>query len=226
MTDLEKYMIAEESLFENFKISVSNINIGPKVKALIQKLLPFLKKKKEMVATEGLFFNRSNVNKSNRLTTDDMATEVGKWVIVNLPKIHAEDKPNSFHIIENDNSREMKLAKSFLQCMKHDILWEKSIPLMTLTMTMKGEEVLLAFLRADWNSMDVIAVGVPVVLVDRPFSKILEEIDKSSKSVKVDITILMEVHWDVSMGRNIDQSPYGKTVIMLGDGTIDISQKK
>ena len=214
MFDIDKYMIAEES---SVSIKVIGSKISSAVKLFLENFRKFFLKKNP--ATEGLF-------RAHSMSSNVAIDKVCNWLEKNMSVIRAKDDDELLHLDASDNSKEMELAFHIADTLKR-VAWEREIPLMTFTMTntLSKTKVVYGVLRSNWNSSDILGIGVPVIIVDVPFSKINEAID-TGKRLKVNVVYVLEIHWDARTPEKIDTTPFGSSQVEICQSTLEFRPKK
>ena len=219
---LESYLIPTT---ESFNIKAVGVKISSQIKNLWNKLALIFKKNNEIdeePAQEGIF---GNLFKSNSKINPKQGS-AEEWILNNADRLLSNndyDAGNVYYIptADQDNSDAAKLLRDILQVMKENAAWGKEVPLMTMIIRNAKKSAMIAKMRADWNSMTVVMVGVPMLTLSQPVNDILANFEKG-KHPKVEASIILESHWSIDKPDEVITTDHGNRVAVICSGAICI----
>lgn len=207
MDRIQDFLVAVESeiAMESFgeKIKLVSLKVASPFKSFIaglkQKLQSLRRKKQDdedsetEPATELFGFGKKTSKHGRDLAYDWLADNSAA-----LAKKYPVSGKDVF-IDLNDDSTESKLALALSNTMKQNDAWEHQIPLMTLQMTTGKDRTLVAMLRADWESMDVVSAGyVTLMFNDGKLTDLAKRYKAGEPLGKFDVTMWYHEIWNVT----------------------------
>lgn len=198
--------IAMESIIDGLKLVSLKVSSTFKsfVASIKQKFLSMGKKKSDEAATELFGFGQKKPDNNDR---DRAAT---MWVYEHNAEL-AKKYPitgKDVYIDLMDSSPEMDLVYQMSNVMKQEGAWEQEIPLMSFVISENGKnkKALVAKMRANWSSMQVVSVGYLTMQFEQPVAKLLEKLKKDPKAGIGQVGMIYHEVWNITSGDTISDN--------------------